>query len=1765
MASKVFNEILRKSFSHDNMTNLEKEQHVGTKSDLSNLETLTNESNGDRIDKLDDDGFKEISDGSLSENEYGTIHCFSEYLGEFDYDPKVFAYGYKEIQEEDGTTSQLPVLKYIGKNRSTGVKVPEGLKTGDYMFEGNEELIEQPHLPESLESSHCMFANCKNLTVDGTPIEPVTNLKKEESVGAKSDLTGVETVLIENGDRIDRLDYGETKEISDGTLTKNEDGTVHCKSEYLGEFDYKPRFFTYGYKEIQEEDGTTSQLPILKYIGGREYDIDNLEMPEGLKSGDYMFEGNDYLTQKPNLPESLQSSHCMFANCKNLMVDKNLKKEQTLGEKSDLSGVATVTTESNGDRIDKLDDDKIKRISDGSLTKNEDGTVHCKSDYLGEFDYDPKDFAYGYKEIQAEDGTTSQLPILKYIGNAYTGALLEIPNGLKSGDYMFEGNKTLEEQPKLPNSLTSAHYMFANCENLTSVVYQRYSSIPMGLKDASGMYKGSSEFQGDSVYRPNGIVYAEEMIDGTAIDRKLEDDAFYKTNSYEYENPYMNKKDVFKYLYYANSDETEPFWKKNLEKEQEEDTKSDLSNLEKEQTVGEKSDLSGVATVTTDSNGNRIDNLEKEEIKEISDGSLTKNENGTVHCKSDYLGEFDYDPKDFAYGYKEIQAEDGTTSQLPILKYIGKGEGHYLDIPEGLKSGDYTFEGNETLVDQPSLPKSLKSAHYMFANCEKLAYAPTGDWKSYTNGEMYSEIDIPEGLEDASGMYKDSTKFTADYVEKVNEIANTEGMFDGTATCERHKQIENLEKEQHVGTKSDLSGVETVLTQGNGDRIDKLDDDKIKRISDGTLRQNEDGTVHCSSYYLGEFDYDPKDFAYGYKEIQEEDGRTSQLPVLKYIGKDDGHDLKIPNGLKSGDYMFEGNETLVDQPHLPYSLKSAHYMFANCEKLAYAPTGDWKSYTNGEMYSEIDIPEGLEDASGMYKDSTKFTADYVEKVNEIANTEGMFDGTATQERHKQMKLTENLAKEQQVGKKSDLSVTETVTIEGNGDRIDKLDNEEGYKRISDGSLTKNENGTVHCKSYYLGEFDYDPEVFAFGYKEIYEEGGKTSKLPVLKYIGKESNGSNLEIPSGLESGDYMFEGNKTLISQPHLPNSLRSAHYMFANCENLEYADSHQDSSIPKYLKDASGMYRCSSKFKGDTAYKPNKIINAEEMLYGTAIDEKLQQDAFKMTNSYDYENPYMNKQDNMGYLYYANSDDTKVCWEKNLENASIDYVNVTQNKESETQSTQDMSLNNSDKYKAENMTVSFADKETNAKELFNENDLSDDVTSNIDMPESDSMVSATEPSSDSMTNLEKESVTTESNKDHIDKFDDSEMKEDLTENHATLYDFDVDKQSSQSNLKKEQTLGEKSDLTGVETVTTDSNGNRIDNLDKDRTKGISNKIQEILYSVKNKKIIDIAKNLKMEETVGEKSDLTGIATVTTDSNGNSIDKLGNNEVKEISDGSLTKNEDGTVHCESDYLGTFDYDPTVFTYGYKEIQEDNGKTSQLPILKYIGQFRSGYSFNIPEGLESGDYSFEGNENLVEQPSLPKSLKSAHYMFANCKNLAYAKIGNWKSSLKEFSDKLDVPSMFTDASGMYKGATKIKSDIFAKLSNNINVQDMFGSTTTNENYKQADNNKNHASAYGFNKQGSQSNLEKESETQSTQDTSLDNSMNTAQNTSQSSSKSKFSERIYGESTSMDTSRNTSQSNSKSKFSGRIYGDGTSSNRSLPSVAEYCDDSGYGVEL
>ena len=179
--------------------------------------------------------------------------------------------------------------------------------------------------------------------------------------------------------------------------------------------------------------------------------------------------------------------------------------------------------------------------------------MYCQSPYLGDFSYDAKDFAIGYKELP--DG---QLPILKYVGDvqadwqhsgkspaemignrpiedignawgsnaahvgnrvidtldvfgiipdspipANTGysrdQQVQIPNGVKKLDYTFEGNDQIQLVPAIPASVESLHCAFKDCKALNDVSAQFTQKdsweIPASVQDATYAFVGCTEFK----------------------------------------------------------------------------------------------------------------------------------------------------------------------------------------------------------------------------------------------------------------------------------------------------------------------------------------------------------------------------------------------------------------------------------------------------------------------------------------------------------------------------------------------------------------------------------------------------------------------------------------------------------------------------------------------------------------------------------------------------------------------------------------------------------------------------------------------------------------------------------------------------------------------------------------------------------------------------------------------------------------------------------------------------------------------------------------------------------------------------------------------------------------------------------------------------------------------------------------------------------------------------------------------------------------------
>lgn len=176
----------------------------------------------------------------------------------------------------------------------------------------------------------------------------------------------------------------------------------------------------------------------------------------------------------------------LFSKTEVKAVQAQIKKNnQTVGLKDDSDG-AFRDTDETGVRLDKFSDD-VRKIAkkgdsythiqlgengvDGEITVSTNDSDHNHyTGVLGDFDYDPKIWSVGYKTVYDSIGgesVSTELPILRYIGGKKNGNDIKIPNGVKSLDYTFEGNGSLESFPSIPNSVESMHATFKQCKNLS--------------------------------------------------------------------------------------------------------------------------------------------------------------------------------------------------------------------------------------------------------------------------------------------------------------------------------------------------------------------------------------------------------------------------------------------------------------------------------------------------------------------------------------------------------------------------------------------------------------------------------------------------------------------------------------------------------------------------------------------------------------------------------------------------------------------------------------------------------------------------------------------------------------------------------------------------------------------------------------------------------------------------------------------------------------------------------------------------------------------------------------------------------------------------------------------------------------------------------------------------------------------------------------------------------------------------------------------------
>ena len=251
----------------------------------------------------------------------------------------------------------------------------------------------------------------------------------------------------------------------------------------------------------------------------------------------------------------------------------------------------------------------------------------------------------------------------------------------------------------------------------------------------------------------------------------------------------------------------------------------------RETTIGTKTKQSSKADTISikDKDGKRLDDVSNGKTKEVADlgGKITGKGGGKVKYEGD-LGTFEYDSSEWALGTKTVtDVASGVSTKIPILRYIDKDNswtpgdqvyGGNITIPEGLKSLDYSFDGNKDLETVPKIPDSVETAHAAFKGCTKIERAAknakTGEHSSVgevaalvgavagtavgvgsavasVGGAVFASKkakddgkggtwEMPAGLKDATEMFSGCTNLTEAYGKAGESLQVTRGMYYNT-------------------------------------------------------------------------------------------------------------------------------------------------------------------------------------------------------------------------------------------------------------------------------------------------------------------------------------------------------------------------------------------------------------------------------------------------------------------------------------------------------------------------------------------------------------------------------------------------------------------------------------------------------------------------------------------------------------------------------------------------------------------------------------------------------------------------------------------------------------------------------------------------------------------------------------------------------------------------------------------------------------------------
>lgn len=303
-------------------------------------------------------------------------------------------------------------------------------------------------------------------------------------------------------------------------------------------------------------------------------------------------------------------------------------------------------------------------------------------------------------------------------------------------------------------------------------------------------------------------------------------------------------------------------------------------------------------------------------------------------------------------------------------------------------------------IDEKAFKKNLENLNPSSAEVDDAsAWLSTLDEKD--NPYVLSQKEIDKGISDETG--------------KINYemLSNKTGV--PAKELEKYEGMSVLEREENPYFKTDLRKIKNQKY----DVSSLTKTGATVKIADGSISLLKNGNYQCKSKYLGTFEYDPKKWQISYKELNEKDGSKSQLPILEYIGKEDGssghlgfigdEDFDVPKGVKSLDYTFTGNKNLKVLPDWDSSLdtlETMHYAFAGCKNVDCGDIWDMGFHWPHKIK---DLSYTFENCSsmqtrGFFDGGTKY-ASFEDLPKSVVNIRGIFSGCPHIAEHSEHFLT----------------------------------------------------------------------------------------------------------------------------------------------------------------------------------------------------------------------------------------------------------------------------------------------------------------------------------------------------------------------------------------------------------------------------------------------------------------------------------------------------------------------------------------------------------------------------------------------------------------------------------------------------------------------------------------------------------------------------------------------------------------------------------------